>query len=104
MGIETRGEKLSVPFLVTISYTPSVAQVNIKGQAVISGTSEELEKIREDHKARRAPPPMLLQAITSTSLIEATVVSRSLQIPPPLPIPPVMKPPKPDKEPLSYVA
>jgi hypothetical protein len=103
IGIETRGEKLSVPFVVTIGYTPSVAQVSIKGQALVSGTSEELEKIKEDHRTRRAPPPILLQAITSTSLIEATVVSRSLQIPPPIPLPSVARQPKPDKEPPSYV-
>jgi hypothetical protein len=104
MGVETKDEKLSVPFVVTIGYTPSVAQVSIKGHALISGTPEELEKIKEDHRARKAPPPMLLQAITSTSLVEATVVSRSLQIPPPLPLPSVARPqPKPDKEPPSYV-
>ncbi len=103
VGIESRAEKLAVPFVVTIAYTPSVAQINIKGQALISGTSEELEKIQGSYKDKKAPPPMLLQAITNTSLIEATVVSRSLNIPPPIPLPGVLPMQKPDTERPSYV-
>ncbi len=103
MGVESKKEKLAVPFVVTIGYTPSVAQINIKGQAMISGTSNEIEKIHEEYKGKKAPPPMLLQAITHTSLVEATVISRTLNIPPPVPLPGVGAPQKPDKERPSYV-
>lgn len=103
VGIESKAEKLAVPFVVTIAYTPSVAQINIKGQALVSGTSEELEKIQESYKDKKAPPHMLLQAITNTSLIEATVVSRPLNIPPPIPLPGVPSRQKPDMERPSYV-
>ncbi len=104
IGVESKGEGLSVPFVVTIGYSPSVAQINIKGQAMISGNSEELDTIKNDYKSKKTPPPMLLQLITSTSLIEATVISRTLNIPPPLPLPSVSVPqPKQDKERPSYV-
>lgn len=103
VGVESRAEKLVVPFVVTIGYTPSVAQINIKGQALISGTSEELEKIHGGYKDKKAPPPVLLQTITNTSLIEATVISRSLNIPPPIPLPGIPPMQKPDKERPSYV-
>ncbi len=103
VGVESKREMLAVPFVVTIVYTPSIAQINIKGQAMISGTSDEIEKIHGDYKGKKAPPPMLLQAITHTSLIEATVISRTLNIPPPLPLPGVGAPQKPDKERPSYV-
>ena len=103
VGVESKAEKLMVPFVVTIGYTPSVAQINIKGQARISGTSEELEKIHGSYKDKKAPPPVLLQTITNTSLIEATIVSRSLNIPPPIPLPGIPSMQKPDKERPSYV-
>ena len=103
VGVESKGERLEVPFVVTIGYTPSIAQINLKGQAVISGASDELQKIHDDFKSQRPPPPLLLQAITNTSLIEATVVSRSLNIPPPVPLPGLPPPQKPDKERPSYV-
>ncbi len=103
VGLEARAEKLVAPFIVTIGYTPSIAQINIKGQALISGTSDEIGKIQESYKDKKAPPPMVLQAITNTSLIEATIVSRSLNIPPPVPLPTIQQQQKPDKERPSYV-
>ncbi len=103
VGVETKAEKLAVPFVVTIGYTPSIAQINLKGQAILSGNPGELEKIQNDYKKRQAPPPQLLQSITNVSLIEATVLSRSLNIPPPIPLPSLPKPYKPDKERPSYV-
>jgi len=103
VGVETKDEKLVAPFVVTIGYTPSIAQISLKGQAILSGTPEELEKIQKDYKTQRSPPPALLQTITNISLVEATVLSRSLNIPPPIPLPGLKKPPKPDKERPSYV-
>ncbi len=103
VGVESKGEKLSIPFVVTIGYTPSIAQISLKGQAILSGKPDELEKIQESYKTQRAPPPQLLQSITNVSLIEATVLSRSLNIPPPIPLPGMPKPPKPGDERPSYV-
>lgn len=103
VGVEQKGEQLAVPFVVTIGYTPSIAQINLKGQAILSGERAELEQIRDDYKKQRAPPPMLIQTITNASLIEATFLSRTLNIPPPIPLPSMPKPQKPDKERPSYV-
>ena len=103
LGLEKKEDKLAVPFVVTIGYNPSVAQINIKGQALILGSSEEIEKMHDNYKKQTSPPQLLLQAITNTSLVEATVVSRSLNIPPPIPMPNVQAPQKPDTERPSYV-
>ncbi|MEW6593032.1 MAG: hypothetical protein AB1305_05090 [Candidatus Hadarchaeota archaeon] len=105
VGFGKKGDDLSVPFVATIAYTPSIAQINIKGQAIISGEAGELDKIKNDYENKKAPPPMLLQAITNTSLIEATVVSRAINIIPPIPLPSIQQAPpsKPDKERPSYV-
>jgi hypothetical protein len=104
IGMEHKGEELSVPFVATIAYNPSIAQINIKGQAVLTGAAEELEQMKKDYEGKKAPPPVLLQAITNTSLIEATVVSRTINVIPPIPLPSIQTAPaKPDKERLNYV-
>jgi len=103
VGLEQKEDKLVVPFVVTMSYNPSIAQINLKGQAFILGTQEEIKKIVDDHKNQNAPPQLLLQAITGAALTEATVVSRSVNIPPPIPLPSLPTMQKPDKERPSYV-
>lgn len=37
INVEQKGEELAVPFVVTIGYTPAVAQISLKGQATVSG-------------------------------------------------------------------
>ncbi len=104
IGLEKKeAGKLTTPFVVTIGYNPSLAQITIKGQALLAGEAEEIDKIHDSYKKQSPPPQLLLQAITNTSLVEATVVSRSLNIPPPIPLPTMQAPQKPDKERPSYV-
>lgn len=102
LGLEFRKESLVIPFVVSIGYSPSVAQISIKGQAMIFGDPEELKRIEGDYKSKSPPPPQILQAITNASLVEATIVSRSLNIPPPIPLPSISQKPQ-DKEQPSYV-
>lgn len=103
VGVEPKDRGLAVPFVVTISYNPSVAQISLKGQALVAGTEAELKSIQKDYKEKRKPPGPLVQRITSQSLVEATVLSRTLNIPPPIPLPGLPHERKPDRERPSYV-
>jgi hypothetical protein len=103
VGVERKDDVLDVPFVVNIGYTPSIAQINLKGHAILSGDKAELERIQEDYQKQRPPPPVLIQTITNASLIEATFLSRTLNIPPPIPLPSMPPPQKPEKERPSYV-
>ena len=87
VGVESKKEGLVVPFVTTIGYNPSIAQISIKGQAFVMGDPAELKHIKEGYKKKQKPPLPLMQQITTQSLVEATVVSRSLNIPPPIPVP-----------------
>ena len=76
---------LDAPFVFTVNYTPSIAQISIKGKAKISGDGEETKKILEEHKAQKPPPVQLVQAVSNAAIADAILISRSLNIPPPLP-------------------
>ena len=76
---------LDAPFVFTVNFTPSIAQISIKGKAKMSGTGEDTKKILDDHKAQKPPPPQLVQAVSSQAIADAILISRSLNIPPPLP-------------------
>lgn len=103
IGVEQKDEKLTIPFVTTITYAPSIAQINLRGQAILSGERHEIEKIKDDYQKQRSPPAIVIQTITNASLIEATMLSRSLNIPPPIPLPVMVPESKPDKERPSYV-
>jgi hypothetical protein len=76
---------LDAPFVFTVGYTPAIAQINIKGKAKITGDSHEAKKIVEEHKAKKTPPVQLVQAVSNAAIADAILISRSLNIPPPLP-------------------
>jgi hypothetical protein len=76
---------LEAPFVFAINYTPSIAQINIKGKAKVSGEVEDTKKILEDHKSQKPPPVPIVQAVSNAAIADAILISRSLNIPPPLP-------------------
>jgi hypothetical protein len=96
---------LDAPFVFTVNYTPSIAQISIKGKAKISGSDEETKKIVDDHKAQKPPPAQLVQAVSNAAIADTILLSRSLNIPPPLPpIPQPQTAPQPSKTDSRYTA
>ena len=76
---------LDAPFLFTVGFTPAIAQISIKGKARISGDVEETKKMVEEHRIKKTPPVQLVQAISNAAIADAILISRSLNVPPPLP-------------------
>ncbi|MBT8172347.1 hypothetical protein KJN74_05705 [Candidatus Bathyarchaeota archaeon] len=87
-------EMLEVPFVFTINYRPAVAQINFKGTSHVLGTQEELEKIIKDHKEKKTPSPIILQSISNVVFLESIILCRTLNIPPPIPLPKIPTGPK----------
>jgi hypothetical protein len=79
--------ELEVPFVFTINYNPAVAQINFKGKAHVAGKKEELKKIADAYKDKKAPPPVIIQTISNVVFLESVLISRTLHIPPPIPLP-----------------
>lgn len=96
VGVEKKLEdSLEVPFVLTINYNPSIAQINLKGKAYVVGDKNEIEKVYKEYEQKKPPPPVIVQSISNVVFIESIMVSRTLNIPPPIPLPqiPEVKPP-----------
>jgi hypothetical protein len=95
VGVDEKREgMLEVPFVFTINYTPAVAQISLKGKSHVTGSKEELGKIRSTYKEKKPPSPVVVQSISNVVFLESVIVCRTLNIPPPIPlpkIPPVKK-------------
>lgn len=101
LGVEEQTDgSLQAPFVFTVNYTPAIAQISIKGRAKIQGEKDDMERILEEHKEKKTPPAQVVQAVSSTAIAEAILMSKAFGIPPPLPPlptpPPTQAPPKSD--------
>ena len=86
LGIEEQGDgSLQSPFVFTVNFTPAIAQISIKGRARIQGETAEMKKILQEQKEQKVPSSQIIQAISSTAIAEAILISKTLGIPPPLP-------------------
>lgn len=96
---EKRGDMLEVPFVFTINYTPPVAQISMKGKSHVTGSKDELKQIRDAYKEKKPPPPVIVQSISNVVFLESVIVCRTLNIPPPIPLPkiPPLKKKKPSE-------
>ena len=84
---EKREGLLEVPFVFTINYTPAVAQISLKGKSHVTGSKDELKQILDIYKEKKPPPPIIVQSISNTVFIESVIICRTLNIPPPIPLP-----------------
>jgi hypothetical protein len=88
VGMDKKADgSLEVPFVLAINYNPSIAQISLKGNAYVSGDKNEIEKILKDHEEKKPPPPLIVQSISNVVFIESVLISRTLNIPPPIPLP-----------------
>ena len=93
VGVNKKTEELlEVPFVFTINYNPAVAHINFKGTSHVSGKPEELEQIIKNHKDKKPPSPVVLQSISNIVFLESVILCRSLNIPPPIPLPKIGAP------------
>src|SRR5467141_4388885 len=86
VGVDQKTEStVEAPFVFTVSYTPSIAQLSVRGRAQVTGDRSEVVQMTEDHKKNRPPPQQVIQAVSSIALAEVIIMSKTLGIPPPLP-------------------
>ncbi len=76
---------VEAPFVFTVSFTPSVAQINIRGKAQTLGEKTELDQIMADFNNQKPPPNMVVQQVSSVAIAEAIVLAKTIGVPPPIP-------------------
>ena len=88
-------ETVEVPFVLTINYNPSIAQISLKGTAYVNGEKAEIDMMVKEYEAKKPPPQIVVQSISNVVFIESVLISRTLNIPPPIPLPQIAegKPP-----------
>ncbi|MDH7555697.1 MAG: hypothetical protein ACQXXL_06780 [Candidatus Methanosuratincola sp.] len=82
---------LEVGFVFAVNYNPAVANLILKGVARVSGNDKELEEVKKNFEERKVLPPIVLQSISNISFIEGIFLARSLNIPPPIPLPTIQQ-------------
>ena len=88
VGMDKKSDgTVEVPFVLAINYNPSIAQISLKGSAYVSGDTNEIEKVLKEHEEKKPPPPIIVQSISNVVFIESVLISRTLNIPPPIPLP-----------------
>ena len=97
VGVNKKREDiLEVPFVFTINYTPAIAQISVRGKAHVKGTKEEITKIHNTYLEKKPPPPQLFQSIFNVAFMESILITRTLNVPPPIP---QIQPPPEQKKP-----
>jgi hypothetical protein len=96
VGMEKKqDDSLEVPFVLSIVYNPSIAQLSLKGNAFVNGEKSELDKILKDYDQKKPPAQIIMQSISNVVFIESVLISRTLNIPPPIPLPQIPEAGKP---------
>jgi hypothetical protein len=99
-GMEKKtDDSLEVPFVLTISYNPSVAQMNLRGTAYVVGDKGEIDKVYKEYEEKKPPPPIIIQSVSNVAFIESILLSRTLNVPPPVPLPQIPEGKPPEKKP-----
>src|ERR1035437_8004831 len=109
VGMEKKqDESLEVPFVLSITYNPSIAQMSLKGTAYVNGEKSEVDKALKDYEQKKPPAQIIIQSISNVVFIESVLISRTLNIPPPIPLPQIAdagaKPPSTKPEGRDYSA
>ncbi len=96
VGMEKKqDESLEVPFILSIGYNPSIAQMSLKGNAYVVGEKNEVDKLLKDFEQKKPPAPVIIQSISNVVFVESVIISKTLNIPPPIPLPQVPEAGKP---------
>jgi len=84
---------LKFTFEFKASYEPNLAHITLEGEVVWLEKESDTEKILKDWKKDKKIPKEIMtpviNAILAKSNIEALVLSRELNLPPPIPLPKV---------------
>jgi hypothetical protein len=69
--------------------------MSLKGNAYVTGERDEIDKALKDFEQKKPPPQIIIQSVSNVVFIESVLISRTLNIPPPIPLPQIPEAGKP---------
>lgn len=91
LEIQSKEGCLIVPFAMNIKYDPPIGRISLEGKAEINGDENELQEIKEKHQNNEDPPEEIVRKIMKQNLVESAILSKTLNIPSPIPLPKSLK-------------
>ena len=86
LGLERKTDSLlEAPFAFSVNFTPSIAQMSMRGSSQLTGDKKDLESILDEFTQKKTPPQQVVQAVSNAVLAESILISKTLGIPPPIP-------------------
>jgi hypothetical protein len=84
---------LEFQFLFTSKYKPEIGKIELRGKVIYMDNEETVKKVLKSWEKDKKVPRELLSNLYNTILrkcnIEAIILSRDIQLPPPIPLPKV---------------
>lgn len=92
-AVSKAGDKLSVGFKFMCNYEPDVGFIRVEGEVLVEGPAENIDKALEEwakSNGKNLPREMaehVHNVILTNCIVEATVLSREVRLPAPIPLP-----------------
>jgi len=102
-SVERVEDKVSVNFVFSTNYDPGIGVIRIEGNLSFSDTEENMERAMDEWKksgGKNLPVDLaekVHNTILSNCVVQATLLSKEVQLPPPIPMPNVSIGKKEDK-------
>ncbi len=92
-SVERVDGKISVNFVFSTNYDPGIGVIRIEGNLSFSDTEENIKRAMEEWKnsgGKNLPVDLaekVHNTILSNCVVQATILSKEVQLPPPIPVP-----------------
>jgi len=92
-SVERIDERVSINFVFSTNYDPGIGVIRIEGNIRFSDTEENMERAIDEWKksgGKNLPVDLaekVHNAILSNCVVQATLLSKEVQLPPPIPMP-----------------
>lgn len=84
-------ESLRFTFEFKAEYTPQIGQILLTGDIIYLADEKETKKVLEEWKKKKTVPKNMMEIIINNVLskcnVEALILSREINLPPPIPLP-----------------
>ncbi len=90
---EAKKTGLEFSFLYTSKYKPDIGSIELSGKLIYMGKDEQVKEVlaswKKDKKVSKEILSPVYNAVLGKCNIEAIILSREIQLPPPIPLPKV---------------